>query len=203
MKYGEEQTQNKVNGNRKGADNFQRCALTAPTRICHTIFEPMAALMLKYFSMALLLWVLNPSIFNPGTTFLWTHPVDPMTMITILHEYVVSIYKFTQRTVIHKFGVYFHAREKQTVLLTYIHTHTPTYIHTHLHTHYHKISRRITKELMLHLTLQTYITKLNKIYETGNVGAYSTYDGQQHEMNDPQSSEKNTKKMFQGQSIKS
>ena len=67
-----------------------KCALTALTRIWHTIFEPMAALMLKYLAMALLLQVSNPSIFNPGTTFLWTHPVDPMKMMTILHEYVLS-----------------------------------------------------------------------------------------------------------------
>ena len=50
----------------------------------------MAALMLKYLAMALLLRVSNQSIFNPGTTFLWTHPVDPMIMMTIMHEYVVS-----------------------------------------------------------------------------------------------------------------
>ncbi len=54
------------------------------------ILDPIAALMLMYLAMALLIDVLKPSICSPETTRLCTHPVEPTMIIIILQVKAVS-----------------------------------------------------------------------------------------------------------------
>ena len=88
-KYGEEQNHSKANGNSKDKDNLALCIDCTNTHLAQ-IFEPMAAVLLEHFAMALLNRVSNLGICNPGITFLWSQLVDPTTIMTILQEYVVS-----------------------------------------------------------------------------------------------------------------